>query len=146
MASNGQRLRDWYAVHRDPGNPQKCRMDSHLACADGFYSTMFPWRREDGTTQWVDVASSVEPQVRVLQARRQAGGQAQGAVGALLASVKGRFMQDLKLLPVRDPAHRIERRNTSVYADRDHGQVLVCYAPTGDPDARIEFMAFGLRS
>lgn len=121
-------------------------MDSHLACSNSFYSTLFPWRRDDGTTQWVSVASSVEPQVRVLQGRRQPSGQAQDKFGALLASVKGRFMQDLKLLPVRDPAHRVERRNTSVYADRARGQVLLCYAPTGDLDARIEFMVFGLRA
>jgi single-stranded DNA-binding protein len=137
-------------------------MDLHIACSNGYYCTMFPWRRDDGSTQWVSVASSVEPQVRVLQSRRQAcgkaggqaqtggqaqaGGQAQDDIRALLASVKGRFMQDLKLLPVRAPSHRVERRNTSVYVDRDRGQVLLCYAPAGDPDARVEFMAFGLRA
>lgn len=107
---------------------------------------MFPWRRDNGGTEWVSVASSVEPQVRVLQERRAPSTAAPPErAGALLSSVKARFMQDLKLLPLRDQAHRIERRNTSVYADRERGQVLICYAPTGDPDARIEFLAFGLR-
>ena len=134
-------------MHQDPASPQKCRLDSHAARADHFYATLFPWRRDDGATEWVSVAASVEPQVRVLQERRvpTAEGETERA-GALLSSVKARFMQDLKLLPVRDPAHRIERRNTSVYADRERGQVLICYAPTGDPDARIEFLAFGLRA
>lgn len=133
-------------MHQDPLNPQKCRLDSHAVHADHFYSTLFPWRRDDGTTEWVAVAASVEPQVRVLQERRTpSSGPSLERHAALLSSVKGRFMQDLKLLPLRDPAHRIERRNTSVYADRERGQVLICYAPTGDPDARIEFLAFGLR-
>lgn len=133
-------------MHQDPLNPQKCRLDSHAVHADHFYSTLFPWRRDDGTTEWVAVAASVEPQVRVLQERRTpSSGPSPERHAALLSSVKGRFMQDLKLLPLRDPAHRIERRNTSVYADRERGQVLICYAPTGDPDARIEFLAFGLR-
>ena len=133
-------------MHQDPVSPQKCRLDSHTAHADHFYATLFPWRREDGSTEWVSVAASVEPQARVLQGRRIAGSDARDRGSALLSSVKARFMQDLKLLPVRDPAHRIERRNTSVYADSERGQVLICYAPTGDPDARIEFLAFGLRA
>jgi hypothetical protein len=92
------------------------------------------------------VAASVEPQVRILQERGLATGLACDRGAALLSSVKTRFMQDLKLLPVRDQGHRVERRNTGVYEDRARGQVLICYAPTGDPDARIEFLAFGLRA
>ena len=147
VGANGQRLRDWLAVHRDPTSPQKCRLDSHSVGVDHFYSTLFPWRRNNGTTEWVDVAASVQPEVRVLPARRNAQGDARDddPLGSLLTSIKGRFLQDLKLLPVRDPSHRTERGNTSVYADRQRGQVLICYAPTGDPQSRIEFMAFGLR-
>ena len=132
-------------MHQDPAALQKCRLDSHVVRADHFYATLFPWRRDDDTTEWVSVAASVEPQARVLQGRRLTGSAARDRASALVSSVKARFMQDLKLLPVRDPSHRIERRNTSIYADRDRGQVLICYAPTGDPDARIEFLAFGLR-
>ena len=146
LGANGQRFRDWYAVHQDPAGPQKCRLDSHAVRADHYYATLFPWRRDDGTTEWVNVASSVEPQVRVLQGRRLASAGPPDRASALLSSVKARFMQDLKLLPVRDPVHRIERANTSVYADRERGQVLICYAPTGDPEARLEFLAFGLRT
>lgn len=148
LAANGQRFRDWLAVHRDPRTPQKCRLDSHAVLAQHYFGTLFPWRRGDGSTEWVSVAASVEPQVRVLQERRTPAGTTVARTdrhAALLSSVKGRFMQDLKLLPVRDPAHRIERRNTTVYDDRQRGQVLICYAPTGDPDTRIEFLAFGLR-
>ena len=150
--SNGQRMRDWLAVHRDPANPQKCRLDSHSVVVDHFYCTMFPWRREDGSSTWVDVAASVQPEVRVLPLRRKAAGEDSSGSGRggdplslLLTSVKARFLQDLKLLPVRDPAHRTERCDTSIYVDRQNGQVLICYAPTGDPQSRIEFMAFGLR-
>lgn len=132
-------------MHQDPTDPQKCRLDSHVAAADHYFATLFPWRREDGGTEWVSVAASVEPQVRILQERGLGKGPCKDRAAALLSSVKARFMQDLKLLPVRDPAHRIERRNTSVYEDRARGQVLICYAPTGDPDARVEFLAFGLR-
>ena len=146
VGSNGKRLRDWFAVHRDPVEPQKCRMDSHAVLVDKLYCTLFPWRREDGATAWVDVAASVPPEVRVLQSRPHAGSDNKDPLGALLASVKGRFLQDLKLLPVRDRSHRIDRANTSVYADRRAGQILICYAPTGDPESRIEFMAFGLRA
>lgn len=147
VGSNGQRLRDWLAVHRDPTSPQKCRLDSHSIGVDHFYSTLFPWRKTDGTTEWVDVAASVQPEVRVLPVRRKAHGDARDddPLGSLLTSIKGRFLQDLKLLPVRDPSHRTERGNTSVYVDRQRGQVLICYAPTGDPQSRLEFMAFGLR-
>ena len=133
-------------MHQDPTDPQKCRLDSHAVRADHYYATLFPWRRDDATTEWVSVAASVEPQVRVLQGRRRAAAGPRDRASSLLSSVKARFMQDLKLLPVRDPAHRIERCNTSVYADRKRGQVLICYAPTGDPDGRLEFLAFGLRA
>ena len=50
------------------------------------------------------------------------------------------FPQDLKLLPLRDPSHYVERINTSVYCDREAKQVMLVYAPTGGD--RLEFMLF----
>ena len=50
------------------------------------------------------------------------------------------FPQDLKLLPLRDPSHYVERINTSVYCDREANQVMLVYAPTGGD--RLEFMLF----
>ena len=144
--SNGRRVRDWIAVHRDTIHPQKCRLDSHSVVVEQYYTTMFPWRKDDGTTVWVDVASSVKPEVRVLPLRRRTNGSRPDPLSGLLTSIKARFLQDLKLLPVRDASHRTERTNTTVYVDRQRNQILVCYAPTGDSESRIEFMAFGLRS
>ena len=134
LAENGARFRDWLVVHADPRAPQRCRLDSHTAETDKVYYTLFPWINQDATT-WVRVASSVEPELRVLAPRGKGD-----VTERLLQSVKARFLQDLKLLPVRDPAHRVERAHTTVYADPSAGQVMVSYAPTGA--GRIEFMLF----
>ena len=134
LADNGARFRDWLVVHADARAPQRCRLDSHTTETDKVYYTLFPWINQDATT-WVRVASSVEPELRVLAPRGKGD-----VTERLLQSVKARFLQDLKLLPVRDPAHRVERAHTTVYTDPSAGQVMVSYAPTGA--GRIEFMLF----
>ena len=135
LADNGARFRDWLVVHADARAPQRCRLDSHTAEADRLFYTTYPWTGDDRAADWVRVASSVEPELRVLAAKGKGD-----PADRLLASVKARFLQDLKLLPVRDPSHRVERAHTSVYVDKKRAQVMISYAPTGS--TRIEFMVF----
>jgi hypothetical protein len=130
LASNGKRFRDWVCLHDDgKGRTHKCRLESHVMHADVVYRTRFPWVKGD-SVKWVNVASSLRPTFKVLHDRVQGGN--------LASAVKCRFLQDLKLLPVRQEGHRVERGNASVYTDE--GQVLLAYAPSGDQ--RLEFMLF----
>ena len=132
LASNGKRFRDWVCLHDDQkGRSHKCRLESHVIHAEEVYHTSFPWVQSDGSTKWVHVASSLHPSFKVLHDRTTGG--------TLAAAVKSRFLQDLRLLPVRkQDEHRVERGNASVYAG--DGQVLLAYAPSGDD--RLEFMLF----
>lgn len=138
-AGNGERFRDWVTVHAEGDTTQKVRLDSHTVRLSELHFTHFPWRRADGRLQWVGVAASVCPNLLVLHERIADN---KDDFKGLLASVKSRVLQDLKLLPVRDESHRVERVNTSVYGDATTGQVLVAYAPTGDAESRVEIMAF----
>ena len=141
-AGNGVRYRDWSTLMVDGDQSQKVRLDSHVMSFTEVHLTQFPWRRANGTVQWVHVAATAPPNLLVLHERRP--GEASDDFRALLGSVKSRVLQDLKLLPVRDETHRVERSSTSVYGDQSTGQVLVAYAPTGDPENRIELIAFQL--
>ena len=130
LASNGRRFRDWVCLHDDGrGKTHKCRLETHVIHADAVYRTRFPWVQGDKTT-WVHVASSVKPTFKVLHDRVHTGN--------LASAVKSRFLQDLKLLPVREEGHRVDRGNASVYTDEK--QVMLVYAPSGDQ--RLEFMLF----
>ena len=146
-ASNGTRYRDWVSMLSNERGNQKSRLDSHVVKYDRLFETMFPWQRADGQLEWVSVASTVQPDLRVLHDRSVAvagDDQEKSRFRTFVSSVKARFLQDLKLLPVRHESHRVERANTSVYMDEGAGQVLICYAPTGDDQKRVEFLALGL--
>ena len=146
-ASNGTRYRDWVSMLSNERGNQKSRLDSHVVKYDRLFETMFPWQRAEGQLEWVSVASTVQPDLRVLHDRSVAvagDDQEKSRFRTFVSSVKARFLQDLKLLPVRHESHRVERANTSVYMDEGAGQVLICYAPTGDDQKRVEFLALGL--
>lgn len=140
VGSNGSRHRDWVSVYADDETIQKCRLDSHTVELTEVHNMLFPWKRES-KDDWVAVASTVPCQPRVLHDRLDE----KDNFKAFRNSVKGRMLQDLKLLPVRDPAkHRVERTNVSFYEDEHAKQVIIAYAPTGDEKNRIELMAFGM--
>ena len=73
---------------------------------------------------------------------------------AFVRSAKARLVQDLKLLPTRDPtstAAGIERHNITFYEDEPARQVLLVYAPnttntTTTGTAQLEFISLSLLS
>ena len=73
---------------------------------------------------------------------------------AFVRSAKARLVQDLKLLPTRDPtstAAGIERHNITFYEDEPARQVLLVYAPnttntTTTGTTQLEFISLSLLS
>ena len=144
-AANGVRHRDWVCVSQGVPN-HKVRLEAHAIEAAQTFWTQFAWRRADESVQWVPVCSSVEPGgLKVLKERvwpTPTKNTMRKELHALLLSVKARFIQDLKLLPLREIGQRVDRASTSVYVDERAGQVLLAYAPVGG--SRLEFLAFQL--
>jgi hypothetical protein len=60
--------------------------------------------------------------------------------------VKARLLQDLKLLPLRNPGtDTLDRQNVTVYQDEPAGQILLVYSPTtASCEPRLEFISFSL--
>ena len=85
VAANGHRFRDWLAVHPEA----KCRLESHTISVDRVFYTFFPLQDKTGCHEWVKVASSVRPDLRVLHCRNN-GNQ---PVDRLATGVKARFLQ-----------------------------------------------------
>ena len=146
MGTNGVRYRDWLCMYADENNLEKCKLDSHILNITEMYQALFPWKRVDGRLEWVTVRSSLPTELRVLHDRHHHFGEDPGistdAFKALACSVKSRLLQDLKLLPVRDPSHKIDRTHVSVYTDDLNKQVLIVYTPLGDELKRLEFLSF----
>lgn len=133
---NGFRYREWVAVYNDAKQILKCRLDSHAIYASELHTTKMPWCRLDAPTEWVTVVSSAKPEMRVLYERAK---HKEGDFASFLCSIKARFLQDLKMLPVRDPAiHKVDRQDVQVYTNSKMQQVLVAYAPT--KGQRVEFL------
>jgi hypothetical protein len=110
-----------------------------------YYQTKLPYKRALGPLEYVLARSSLPLDARVL---RDIGvgpdTLADGGVDRFTSftrAVKGRFLQDLKLLPVPD-THTVQRINTSVYIDEPSLQVLVVYAPDGQD--RLQFVSLSL--
>lgn len=101
-----------------------------------------PFKRSlDQPLEWVLARSSLPLDSRILHDISSDG--ALDRFTAFTRAVKGRFLQDLKLLPVSDPdTHTIQRGNTSVYTDEPSLQALVVYAPDGQD--RLQFVSLSL--
>jgi len=133
---NGFRYREWVAVYNDAKQILKCRLDSHAVYTTELHTTKMPWCRLDAPTEWFTVLSSVKPEMRVLYERTK---HKDGDFTSFACSVKARFLQDLKMLPVRDPANdRVERQDVQVYTSSKMQQVLLAYAPA--KGQRVEFL------
>jgi len=137
--ANGFRYREWVAVYSDAKQILKCRLDSHTIYAPTLHTTLMPWcRLADGNTEWVSVASSAKPDVKVLYERAK---HKDGDFASFVCSVKSRFLQDLKMLPLRNAKdQRVDRQDVAVYTNEELGQVMLAYAPTEDD--RVEFILF----
>ena len=91
------------------------------------------------TNSWVSVASTLPAETRIL---RQTAGKTH--TDALRGSVVGRFMNDLKLLPVWNQGDVVDPSNAEVYTDEESKQVAIIYAPrslTGEMK-RLEMISF----
>ncbi len=113
-----------------------------------YYQTKLPYKRaQGGPLEYVLARSSLPLDARVLRdigvgPDTLAGGGVD-CFTSFTRAVKGRFLQDLKLLPVPDPdTHVVQRINTSVYIDEPSLQVLVVYAPDGQD--RLQFVSLSL--
>lgn len=151
-ADNGMRFRDWLTVYREDDELHRCRLASHEVLVGETFSTHFPVEIPVTASSspspspslstkfsWVSVASTLPAETRTL---RHLGGQT--VTEALKRSVDNRFMNDSKLLPVRNVGDKVDRSNMEIYSDEASNQVLIAYAPTS-PDGTlktIEMMSF----
>ena len=97
-AANGHRYRDWIAVHQEA----KCRLDSHTVRAKRVFHTFFPLQTPDGC-QWVRVAASLRPDLRVLHCRTPA----KTRLDQLATGVKARFLQ-VRPFSAINPFHHLK--------------------------------------
>ena len=143
-ANNGERYREWVCL-AEKGQNHKVRLEALLLESPRTFWTQFAWRRADDSIQWVPVCSSIHPgSLKVLKERvwpTPSEPSGRKDLHALLMSVKSRFIQDLKLLPVRE-GERVDKSSTSVYVDEQVGQVMIAYSPVDSE--RLEFIAFQL--
>lgn len=140
---------------------EKCKLEGHVLDITSAHQALVPWHRQqqDNTspTEYVVMRSSLPVEQRVLHDRvSRADKENVSRFTAFVRSVKARLLQDLKLLPVRDPSLEvIDRQNVTVYTDEPAGQVLVVYSPvliSQHPTAsilhphepRLEFVSFSL--
>lgn len=156
-AENGLRFRDWITMYRSLDDLQRSRLAAHHVFTDQLFHTHFPVISSPSTSNasndsvgnsgvvltnsWVSVASTLPAETRVL---RQTSGKTH--TDALRGSVVGRFMNDLKLLPVWNQGDVVDPSNAEVYTDEDSKQVAIVYAPrslTGDM-RRLEMISFRL--
>lgn len=130
---------------------EKCKLEGHVLDITHAHQAMVPWhRRSDqiGPVEYAVARSSLPLEQRVLHDRSPPD--ASGGVTRFTAfarSVKARLLQDLKLLPLRNPAtDTLDRQNVTVYTDEPANQILLVYAPTAPADPRLEFISFSLLS
>jgi hypothetical protein len=147
-ADNGTRFRDWLTVLRQDDDLHRCRLASHEVLLSETYSTHFPVEvpataspahHMESKFSWVSVTSSLPAETRTL---RYLGGQT--TTEALRRSVDNRFMNDSKLLPVRNVGDKVDRVNMEIYSDEASNQVVIAYAPTSMDGTlkKIEMISF----
>ena len=142
---------------------EKCRLEGHLLEIDEAYESRFPWR--DGMMIHLRSSIRMDPkiytnlQLPALSSSTSSGEDMISCFAEFTRAVRGRMLQDLKLLPVRDPSTQfVERYNVTTYTNyATSGQglnkeVLIVYAPTSLPSAiagviqpqMLEFISFVL--
>lgn len=166
---NGERYRDWVCVYASDQSVEKCRLEGHLLEIDEAYESRFPWR--GGMMIHLRSSIRMDPKIYTnLQlpppaSSTSSSGSSTGedmmisCFAEFTRAVRGRMLQDLKLLPVRDPSTQfVERYNVTTYTNyATSGQglnkeVLIVYAPTSLPSAiagviqpqMLEFISFVL--
>ena len=152
-ADNGLRYRDWLTMFRSFDDLQRSRLAAHHVFTDQLFHTHFPVIASNTSANhgdpdsnqactWVSVASTLPAEMRVL---RQTTGKT--PTDALKGSVVGRFINDLKLLPVWNHEDVIDPVNVEVYSDEDSKQVAIVYAPRAGESGerrRLEMISFRL--
>lgn len=142
---NGERYRDWVCMYASENSVEKCKLEGHLLDIDQVYEANVPWQTVDQGERVVNVRSSLYIQPNILSMPPQTG---RPGFAGFTRAVRGRMVQDLDLLPVRDPSsHFVERRHVTVYSDEPALQVLIVYAPTAlglSSPPNFEFVAFTL--
>lgn len=160
-APNGLRYRDWVCVYASDTRLEKCKLEAHILDINQVHQSMVPWHRHTpGTTstdkpsmEYVMVRSSLPLEQRVLHDRTGATSSSSSSSEAdppltrftsFVRSVKARLLQDLKLLPLRNPETdgAIDRQNLTLYTDEPAGQVLLVYTP--EQGQQLEFISFSL--
>jgi hypothetical protein len=123
IAQNGLRYRDWLTVYNDSENLHRSRLASHSLTLTHVFETYFPMLY-NSRAEYVAVASTIPTETRVL---RNLGGASRLEV--LRRSVENRFMNDSKLLPLRQADDRVDRSSMELYSDSKAQQVMIVYAP-----------------
>jgi hypothetical protein len=138
----------------------RCKLEGHILDITQVHQAVVPWHRHHaysiGPVEYAVVRSSLPLEQRVLHDRTgpaadQFPSPAVPRFTAFARSVKARLLQDLKILPLRNPeTDTLDRQNITVYTDEPAGQILLVYAPTKPPttsgvgDPVFEFVSFSL--
>jgi hypothetical protein len=131
------RYRDWCSFEaKNTKNGQISKLDSHVINTHTVYETQFPWIQEEIKNKFVTVWSSLPCKALFLP-----GIYSNGTITTrLVQSVSSKYKVDMSLIPVRDPAHILEKNDIHVYPDGNN--VLMCYSSKADLDKNIDFMLF----
>ena len=127
---------------------EKCKLEAHILDIARFHQSLVPWHRHNSCAQpeYVVVRSSLPLEQRVLHDRTGATTDDPGLsrFTSFVRSVKARLLQDLKLLPLRNPETDglIDRQNLTLYTDEPGGQVMLVYSP--EHGKQLEFISFSL--
>ncbi len=148
-ASNGLRYRDWVCVYASDSRLEKCKLEGHILDITQVHQALVPWHRQNnqmGPVEYAVVRSSLPLEQRVLHDRTPPDEAGVSRFTAFSRSVKARLLQDLKLLPLRNPGtDTLDRQNVTVYQDEPAGQILLVYSPTtASCEPRLEFISFSL--
>lgn len=158
-APNGLRYRDWVCVYASDTRLEKCKLEAHILDIHQVHQSLVPWHRHTLASssssspppvEYVEVRSSLPLEQRVLHDRTgttaQENDPPQGIprFTSFVRSVKARLLQDLKLLPLRNPDTdgAIDRQNLTLYTDEPGGQVMLVYSP--EHGKQLEFISFSL--
>ena len=131
------RYRDWICVYADDDRLEKCLLEAHSIRVDAVHHSLLPWRRPDGTLEFVQVRSR-QPLLASCTFKTP--------FQCFSHAIHSRYYQDLSTLPTYEKGEPVERPNAAYYTDEASGHVLIVYSPTlaspGTLDGKIEFASF----